>query len=810
VRNGQRYLAEAIESVLSQQDVELELRIYDNGSDDQSVAIAESYTSDPRVTVTENPLGFHYWDSLNRALAETEAPYFAPFACDDVMLPGNLAAKLAALDRTGALFAQSISQVIDGEGVVERLWCDYRGVPALTAPGGFLAHLAPVNPCVLMAVVCRTDALRQVGGFDSRLVYCADWLALLRLAMRGSVATLHEPLVSYRRHAEAGSTSSWTGASFVGELASGLALATADPAFRPEWRAAVPKLFAGCLNHCARELGLSGVHRLDRNVLAAYACAARAAELVPEEPGLREALRRQLAAAGLSETIPFRLVALPPETPAEAERLLRRCASLVGSGLAGQLTIVCAESERARVQALLEEGSASDRPPLELRSDRPLERLLEPGAALVCPASSTEAIAAAEACGVPVLAYDLPSPLETPWDRLIEASLPAPAPPRACSAPGARAPLAPAPRGAQEPSAELLRFTEQFPWERRTILSFVQQAAAALPRGARVLDLGAGEAPYRELFAHTDYYTSDWANSVHPGARAVDFVGSADDLPLPDRCFDAVVNTQMLEHVAEPARVLREVHRVLVPGGRFFLSVPLVWELHEEPYDFYRYTKHGLAHLLEQAGFVELTIEPRNDCFTTIAQLMRNVGAIIGSRPDGLDPQRQNAAAQLHQLADLVASFAPLDSRWLMPLGYAVTAARAGVGSGRGACGLGGARSAIVLAFADEVAEQPELLGAYAEAVADDADVTLALLTQADVDPAETVGPALSASGLADRSADVVALPGGAEPLVLERLAPLSHAFLSRRDPPATLSALPSLRQRSAAELLSAALARSR
>ena len=44
------------------------------GYDDRSVAIAESYTSDPRVIVTKNPLGFHYWDSLNRALAETEAP----------------------------------------------------------------------------------------------------------------------------------------------------------------------------------------------------------------------------------------------------------------------------------------------------------------------------------------------------------------------------------------------------------------------------------------------------------------------------------------------------------------------------------------------------------------------------------------------------------------------------------------------------------------------------------------------------------------------------------------------------------------
>ena len=75
-----------------------------------------------------------------------------------------------------------------------------------------------------------------------------------------------------------------------------------------------------------------------------------------------------------------------------------------------------------------------------------------------------------------------------------------------------------------------------------------------------------------------------------------------------------------------------------MPGGRLYLTVPLVWELHEEPYDFYRDTRYGLAHLLGEAGFVDAVIEPRNDCSTTIAQLMRNVSAVIGQRDDGLDP----------------------------------------------------------------------------------------------------------------------------------------------------------------------------
>lgn len=226
-------------------------------------------------------------------------------------------------------------------------------------------------------------------------------------------------------------------------------------------------------------------------------------------------------------------------------------------------------------------------------------------------------------------------------------------------------------------SESLRKFVAEFPYEREPILDFVMQAAKAIPAGARVADVGAGDAPFRELFAHTRYATLDWAESVHEGAPSSDIVASADAIPVRDGAFDAVLLTQVLEHVPEPASVLSELHRILTQGGALYLTVPLIWELHELPHDYYRYTSEGLRHLLETAGFSSIEVQPRNDCFTTLAQLMRNVQWAMGSAPDGLDERRAAAAGLLSELAEEIAQLAPLDVQRILPLGYSAVGVRA-------------------------------------------------------------------------------------------------------------------------------------
>ena len=225
-------------------------------------------------------------------------------------------------------------------------------------------------------------------------------------------------------------------------------------------------------------------------------------------------------------------------------------------------------------------------------------------------------------------------------------------------------------------SEELRRFVEQYPYERRSILAFIAQAAASLPAGARVVDVGAGDAPYRELFAHADYVTVEWSESPHDGAVTADVQASAERMPFDDASADAAILTQVLEHVPQPADVVAEVFRILRPGGAVFVTAPLAWELHELPHDYFRYTEPALRMLLAGAGFEAIDVQARNDCFTTLAQLTRNVVWAMGRAPDGLDATRSEVAGMLEELSDALAELAPLDTRHIFPLGYEATALR--------------------------------------------------------------------------------------------------------------------------------------
>lgn len=228
------------------------------------------------------------------------------------------------------------------------------------------------------------------------------------------------------------------------------------------------------------------------------------------------------------------------------------------------------------------------------------------------------------------------------------------------------------------PSPDLAAFLREAPYDRSAIHQHVAAFAADLLPGTRVLDAGAGRQPFRELFAHCEYVASDWANSPHAEVAAVDIVAPLDSLPLEDAVFDAVVCTQVLEHVASPRTVLAELARIARANAPILVTVPLVGGLHEEPYDFFRYTSFGVESLLAGAGFDRISVVPMTSYYSTLAQILRDAALYTGVREQG-DYVRRAITGSLRVLAGGLPLLDRFDSRRALPLGFAATGARSDV-----------------------------------------------------------------------------------------------------------------------------------
>jgi len=121
--------------------------------------------------------------------------------------------------------------------------------------------------------------------------------------------------------------------------------------------------------------------------------------------------------------------------------------------------------------------------------------------------------------------------------------------------------------------------------------------------GGEVLDVGCGRQPYRRFLRATRYVGLDVDTPVTRALRKADLFYDGRRIPFAAASFDAVLCSQVLEHVFAPEEFLAEIRRVLRPGGRLVLTVPFVWDEHEQPADFARYSSFGLRALLERNGF---------------------------------------------------------------------------------------------------------------------------------------------------------------------------------------------------------------
>lgn len=176
-------------------------------------------------------------------------------------------------------------------------------------------------------------------------------------------------------------------------------------------------------------------------------------------------------------------------------------------------------------------------------------------------------------------------------------------------------------------------------FHRRAVLSFAEDTARGLSRGTRLLDAGAGESPYRTLFEAAGarvFAVDDRRGDAAWDYRGLDAVADLRRLPVRDGAVDVVFCTETIEHLTDPQDVLREFARVLRPGGRLRMTAPLTFREHQEPHDYFRYTRHGVRLLLERAGLRAVSIEPEGGYFRMMADKVQAAHRVLFAKDRAL------------------------------------------------------------------------------------------------------------------------------------------------------------------------------
>jgi glycosyltransferase involved in cell wall biosynthesis len=196
VYNAQRFLAEAIESVLNQTHARLELVLVDDGSHDRSVRIARDHARrDGRVRVFENGHNRGIVATRNRAFAEADphSEYFAIMDADDICLPERLRLQIEFLqNHTDHALVGGNTIIIDERG---------REVGRRRYPSQheeLIKVITRYNPIAQPSVLLRRTALEAVGAYDAAFPRCEDYELWLRLAARFKVANLPVFTLQYR------------------------------------------------------------------------------------------------------------------------------------------------------------------------------------------------------------------------------------------------------------------------------------------------------------------------------------------------------------------------------------------------------------------------------------------------------------------------------------------------------------------------------------------------------------------------------------------------------------------------------------
>jgi len=152
----------------------------------------------------------------------------------------------------------------------------------------------------------------------------------------------------------------------------------------------------------------------------------------------------------------------------------------------------------------------------------------------------------------------------------------------------------------------------------------VTESAVCTYLYGKFIDIGCGDMPFRPQIENivSQYDSFDIERRI----SGVKYIGDIQDMNMiGNDSYDSALCLEVLEHVPNPFKAVSEIHRILRVGGKLVCSVPHLSRLHEEPNDYYRYTKYGLRYLFEDNGFKVISIEPRGGLFSFLGHQISTV-----------------------------------------------------------------------------------------------------------------------------------------------------------------------------------------
>jgi ubiquinone/menaquinone biosynthesis C-methylase UbiE len=165
--------------------------------------------------------------------------------------------------------------------------------------------------------------------------------------------------------------------------------------------------------------------------------------------------------------------------------------------------------------------------------------------------------------------------------------------------------------------------------------TWVEKKAKEISIGSKVLDAGAGPGRYRHLFSHCDYKATDLCRepSTIGHYSKMNYVCDVTSIPVIDESFDAILCTEVLEHVPQPIEVIREFSRILKTGGTLLLTAPLGCGIHQQPFIYYGgFTPYWYMKFLSEYGFEDIRITPNGGFFEHYGQESQRFNSYISPK----------------------------------------------------------------------------------------------------------------------------------------------------------------------------------